>query len=1014
MYETESNNDFGLADTIMETPMTLQGARLDSTADQDFFKITLNGGGGNIDNLTVDFTSVDYGDNWGTGYYGTLYIAIYGAFEKEHLLMDVVSCRVRDWNICPLAFAHAFAPGFYYIRVMVSNPYYYYDEPINYELRITKEQTTSKDNNDIADNAIKINSGLDEQIDMAVDMFDWYYIESPDPHNYETNFSVTVDITASLPVNTISSIDFVTQVYLLIYHSTPLGTYKGETIIGNMYHRFNQPDPIFYYEWTEETTTYIGLYVQTLGRNDDGTGEYIAGDGYCDGWAKYSIKKLQAKPMIPPIVYNSTVKSPIGKIYHSYTYKVSYSDENNDRPQLITITMDQGVDMIGPFNMVKVNASDKNYRDGVTYYFRLDGSEFKSDLEEHNYRIIAYDKERDAEGLSGKTQPGPIITDNILPTARPSSSNLYSIFEDDPVSYLNLNDTFEDADNDTLYFRLSHDNQNWSNIYSSENITVKVWSDPMVEEGQKYLEFQPKKNRFNRNPGEKFGSEIIYINVSDADPYQEGGISRAHYLSEPFELELLITGVNDPPEIKKPFSNYLDYGEMVITEDQRYSNFDLTDVFWDPVENDPLTFSVREPKNVDVIFYTNATADFIPKENWTGTESLDIVADDGQAIVYNTLKIRVKPVNDNPVLNYTPKQILDEDEWFNYTFLGSDEADSEPIFFETNLMERLELSEDDYFFDPLTGELSFRPRNANVGTYKDIEVRVRDYNGGIASQYVVFEIRNTPDPPEPNILTPSHGHRFLDTERIDFQSEYFDPDDVIQIESHTFQWHSNLDGNLSVNPNFKAQLIAGEHKITLHVSDPIFSRAQTITIMVLSVSNLDTDKDGIPDYWELLHSLNHFDPQDAENDPDKDTFTNIEEYLGEDGQRGGNDDTDPRNPGEHPEKHYEPPKKDEATYSWELLIASVVIVIIIIFVFLLVLRKRRSDLKAEAEDEEAEASRSEEVHYQDMYGRKYKVFKYEPTEIVCHNCLNRLEIKIPIRPLVVTCNKCKSRGVLYK
>ena len=41
----------------------------------------------------------------------------------------------------------------------------------------------------------------------------------------------------------------------------------------------------------------------------------------------------------------------------------------------------------------------------------------------------------------------------------------------------------------------------------------------------------------------------------------------------------------------------------------------------------------------------------------------------------------------------------------------------------------------------------------------------------------------------------------------------------------------------------------------------------------------DTDGDGIPDSWEILHGLNPLDPSDANQDPDDDGLSNYQEYL---------------------------------------------------------------------------------------------------------------------------------------
>ena len=55
---------------------------------------------------------------------------------------------------------------------------------------------------------------------------------------------------------------------------------------------------------------------------------------------------------------------------------------------------------------------------------------------------------------------------------------------------------------------------------------------------------------------------------------------------------------------------------------------------------------------------------------------------------------------------------------------------------------------------------------------------------------------------------------------------------------------------------------------------------------------IDLDHDGIPNDWEAKYSFNQNDAADANLDPDRDGFTNLEEY-----QAG----TDPRDPDSHPD-----------------------------------------------------------------------------------------------------------------
>lgn len=53
----------------------------------------------------------------------------------------------------------------------------------------------------------------------------------------------------------------------------------------------------------------------------------------------------------------------------------------------------------------------------------------------------------------------------------------------------------------------------------------------------------------------------------------------------------------------------------------------------------------------------------------------------------------------------------------------------------------------------------------------------------------------------------------------------------------------------------------------------------------------DADNDGLPDAWEGKYGFNPNDPADAQQDPDGDTFTNLEEFEAK---------TDPKDPQSHP------------------------------------------------------------------------------------------------------------------
>jgi hypothetical protein len=67
------------------------------------------------------------------------------------------------------------------------------------------------------------------------------------------------------------------------------------------------------------------------------------------------------------------------------------------------------------------------------------------------------------------------------------------------------------------------------------------------------------------------------------------------------------------------------------------------------------------------------------------------------------------------------------------------------------------------------------------------------------------------------------------------------------------------------------------------------SNGQTAEVIIdqFAFQGVDTDGDGMPDWWEIAHGLNPNDPSDANRDDDGTGFTNLQEYLA---------GTDPANP----------------------------------------------------------------------------------------------------------------------
>lgn len=95
----------------------------------------------------------------------------------------------------------------------------------------------------------------------------------------------------------------------------------------------------------------------------------------------------------------------------------------------------------------------------------------------------------------------------------------------------------------------------------------------------------------------------------------------------------------------------------------------------------------------------------------------------------------------------------------------------------------------------------------------------------------------------------------------------------------------------------------------------------------------DTDGDGMTDLFERQYKLNPVDASDRDLDPDSDGKTNYEEYLGDDGQPGNTDWTDPNI--SNKDVGGKTPTEDD--YLWAII--AIVVILIIIVILILLLRK---------------------------------------------------------------------------
>ena len=171
----------------------------------------------------------------------------------------------------------------------------------------------------------------------------------------------------------------------------------------------------------------------------------------------------------------------------------------------------------------------------------------------------------------------------------------------------------------------------------------------------------------------------------------------------------------------------------------------------------------------------------------------------------------------------------------------------------------------------------------NRDTVNYIKWRAKDIagNGWTYSDDIpveVTEVRRNSEP-VPIITTPAPYQDFDTSSLIKFDGSASEDADNDPIK---YLWYSDKDGYLGTDPVIYRRLSAGNHLITLALSDGKSNVTFSIPIRVyLSIEYLDTDGDGIPDIWD--------------DDIDGDGLLNIEEDKNRNGLVDPGE-TDPRNP----------------------------------------------------------------------------------------------------------------------
>jgi hypothetical protein len=337
--------------------------------------------------------------------------------------------------------------------------------------------------------------------------------------------------------------------------------------------------------------------------------------------------------------------------------------------------------------------------------------------------------------------------------------------------------------------------------------------------------------------------------------------------------------------------------DIEMDEDSTYV-LDLGTIFTD---DGPLEYTIlRNPENFKNETIENGTLNLTPVDDWNGEEYVVIKAMDNDLLSSeHRINITVKPINDPPrLVTIDGRPVQDgmvieglQEELISIPVTVSDvdiDIEGDLWFLSTNVS----------WLDPNGTNLTFLPTNDDVGTH-EVQVMVKDLANADDRVNIILDIENVNDPPVAIIYKPMEGFEaYTDAPVVLNASPSFDIDEI-HGDVITYVWRSNLtSGDLGIDEVLKANLTAGDHKITLMVSDvdgaTDFAEVN-ITIWgdtdgdgYFDPEDPDDDGDGMPDYWEETYGLDPLDMNDANQDLDLDKASNLKEY------QANTDPTDPK------------------------------------------------------------------------------------------------------------------------
>lgn len=840
---------------------------------------------------------------------------------------------------------------------------------INLRYNITSvsiTQVSPEDNNNFPENGTKpqTNSVNNQKVTQHLDHWDWYdisnYIDT-EVTGWDTKISYTVDITNAGG----SGNDFHSWVTTWVLYDEKVGNniyLNGhERNVGGAMTR-SGTEPITHSFTMQGEHAYLGIRVRSMIVDQ---GEYYFTTS--NGWAQYDLSFGVDLQNIGPQLLLMKIEPE--KDYYfledDITFKVTYRDSDNNPPSYVRVTVD-GLNH-------DLDSIQNTFVTGAEYKETYPATTFGISPYPHVFNFSANDGLADVNQSLQKPKNEFKVIENQTPKIYNTAPKVVLLEEDDDDSVLSLDQIFEDVDKtDGIDFYIKQADS-YGKKFESSRMEV------FVTDAGSNLKIQLKANQH--------GSDVVSLQAKETLKRSADTYTFFAY----YNLNITITSLNDEPSLDP------------ITDIQAHEDYPITipitatdpDIFTD---DDELTFSTNrsDGEGPDEIMWFNLTPDetdtskanitFTPLNEHVGKFLVKVTVKDNEGAEDSLdVEFDILNTNDPPVITeistdktkeiiepaattveFTSKKYCaNEDEWFNMTVklvdLDISIGEQNDIEFKVyNSTFSGTINIDHAGGSALSAIVSVLPRNSDVGK-NYINLSVHDGKGGSDEISIKVLTNNVNDPPETPIILKPEGENstFSIVDNIQFQGQSDDEDFYIRNsnEELTYKWLlAEVDGGdfddlytskettndisgFSLKPAIRS-MSEGQYIIKLVVRD--IEEAEKSTQITIAISE-DFDGDNIYDVWEDLYGLNPHNRRDAMEDLDGDGYSNLREFLGKDGEPGGDDSTNPYDPTERPAG--KEAEADNSLLIYSAIVIIIIIILIILFMFVRGRRKAKKDLE---------------------------------------------------------------------